>query len=448
MRSSALFLFAPLLLASPARAQSGADGQLTVSGSIRARYEMLDGQARTGFGPKDDLFSLRTLVLVEYDTGPLRIGAELQDSRVYGADLGSALSANDVNVLEPIQAYVAADIAAPFGNGSKLVLQAGRFTLNLGSRRLVAADDYRNTTNAYTGVRADVTLAGGWQATGIYVLPQQRLPEDSEAFRANRMALDREGFDQQLWGGLLSRTDAIAGAAAEIGFFRLIERDTPRRATRDRKLSSVSARVIRAPAAGKWDFEAETIYQSGRVRSDLAATASELGVSASFVHADIGYSFPGTLKARLSIEYDRASGDGAGGRFGRFDTLFGMRRADLAPAGIYAQIGRTNISTPGIRLEVAPTRRLDAFGVYRALWLAEPTDSFSTTGVRDATGRSGSFAGHQIEGRIRWWLVADRVRSETNAAFLAKGRFLREAPNALGAGSSVAYLSTALTFQF
>ena len=31
--------------------------------------------------------------------------------------------------------------------------QAGRFTLNLGSRRLVAADDYRNATNGYTGLK-------------------------------------------------------------------------------------------------------------------------------------------------------------------------------------------------------------------------------------------------------------------------------------------------------
>jgi hypothetical protein len=49
-------------------------------------------------------------------------------------------------------------VADAFGTGTKLGLQAGRFTLNLGSRRLVAADDYRNTTNGYTGIRADLGL--------------------------------------------------------------------------------------------------------------------------------------------------------------------------------------------------------------------------------------------------------------------------------------------------
>jgi hypothetical protein len=170
-------------------------------------------------------------------------------------------------------------------------------------------------------------------------------------------------------------------------------------------------------------------------------------VSAGFVHADVGYLFPGTARARLSIEYDHASGDGPGSGNGRFDTLFGMRRADLAPAGIYAQIGRTNILTPGVRLEIAPSRRFDGFFSYRAMWLADRHDAFSTTGVRDPAGRSGRFAGHQWEGRIRWTLLPDRLRAEVNATLLSKGRFLRDAPNA-PSGRTVHYASAALTKQF
>jgi hypothetical protein len=150
---------------------------------------------------------------------------------------------------------------------------------------------------------------------------------------------------------------------------------------------------------------------------------------------------------RLSVEYDRASGDGPGRTFGRFDTLFGMRRADLAPSGIYNSIGRANISTPGVRIEAAPGKRLDMFAVYRAMWLADPTDAFSTTGVRDPSGRSGSFAGHQIEGRIRYWLVPGFLRGEINAIWLGKGRFLRTAPNAPQTGDA-RYLSTVLMATF
>lgn len=414
---------------------------------MRVRYGAIDGQVRSGINAKDEIVAIRTTLLAEYRAGPIRVGAELYDSRVYGGDVRSGLTPNDVNVLEPVQAYVAADLGAALGRGSKTSLQIGRFMLNLGSRRLVAADDYRNTTNGYTGLRADYRGADGTQAVLIYTLPQVRLPDDPQSVLDNRHKFDRESFDLQLWGGLVSRPRVIAGATMELGYFGLAERDSPTRPTRNRNLHNVSARLMREPKPGKADFEIEGIYQLGTVRSSLAANAPELDVSAWFFHADAGYSFPGPLKARLSVEYDYASGDRAGGSYGRFDTLFGMRRADLAPAGLYSAIGRTNISTPGVRLEMAPTPSIDGFITYRAMWLAERTDVFSTTAVRDARGRSGSFAGHQLDGRIRWWLMPKRLRAELNAVWLAKERFLEAAPNAPRTGNT-RYISVALTTLF
>jgi hypothetical protein len=246
---------------------------------------------------------------------------------------------------------------------------------------------------------------------------------------------------------VLARPKTIAGATAELSYFRLQERDSPRQATRNRDLHTVGARVIRDPKAGRWDFEAEGFYQFGTIRAGLAAAAPRLDVAAWFLHLDAGYTFPGAAKLRVSVEYDRASGDGPQGTYRRFDTLFGMRRADLAPAGIYNAIGRANISTPGLRVEVAPGKRFDAFAVYRAMWLADRTDAFSTTGVRDPAGRSGSFAGHQIEARLRYWLVPSFLRAEVNAVWLAKGRFLKTAPNAPQTGDTH-YLATALTATF
>jgi hypothetical protein len=64
------------------------------------------------------------------------------------------------------------------------------------------------------------------------------------------------------------------------------------------------------------------------------------------------------------------------------------------------------------------------------MWLDSATDGFATTGVRDASGQSGKFAGHQVEGRIRYWLIPARLRFEYDGLLLAKGRFLRDAPNA------------------
>lgn len=418
---------AALAGATPAQAE---DDGLKLSGSVRLRFEEIEGQPRAGFDREDSLFNIRTQLAAEYRSGAFRIGAELFDSRAYGADRGTPISTNEVNALELVQAYVVGDIVAPFGNGTKLSLMAGRFTLNLGSRRLVAADDYRNTINGYTGLRADLTGPKGLKAVLLYTLPQQRRPDDGEGVRDNRVRFDHEGFDLVLWGGIVSKAKLVGPAMAELTYFHLGERDQPGRATRDRSLNTFGGRIIREPETGKFDYEVEAFYQTGSISASLAPTATQQAVSANFLHADAGYSFPGPWQPRLSVEFDRASGDRAGGDYGRFDTLFGMRRADLAPAGLYNAVGRANIITPGIRLEATPDKRWDWFAAYRPMWLASRTDAFSTTGVRDSSGRSGNFAGHQVEARVRYWLIPSRLRFEFDGLLLAKGRFLKDAPNA------------------
>jgi len=432
-----------LLSSTPAYAEDG----LTLSGSSRIRYETIDGQPRTGFNEADDLLNIRTIFTGEYRTGQLRLGAELYDSRVHGGEAGTPITTNEVNTLELVQAYIGYDVPDAFGSGTKLGLQAGRFTLNLGSRRLVAADDYRNTTNGYTGVRADLGLKGDLSATLIYTLPQVRLPDNRADIVDNRVRFDRENFDLVLWGGLATKKLAGKRSAVELSYYHLGERDSPKLVTRDRSLDTVGLRIYRDPAPGRADFESETIYQFGSLSASIAPTAPRLDVSAWFAHLEAGYTFAHPWSPHLSLEFDYASGDGLGGKFGRFDTLFGMRRSDLAPAGLYNAVGRTNLLAPGIRLEVAPTKRLDAFAAYRPLWLASRFDGFSTTGVRDATGGTGRFAGHQIEARVRYWLIPKRLRLEWNGLYLSKGRFLRDAPNATAGGDTL-YSSFNATVTF
>ncbi|MFM7028189.1 MAG: alginate export family protein [Chakrabartia sp.] len=435
-------------LSAPAQAAEGdTAGALRVSGSVRVRYETLDGQARAGLNATDEQLALRTTLLAEYRHGAFRLGGELYDSRAYLGKQGSAISSNDVNAFEPVQAYLAADIDPPFIPGAKASVQLGRFLLNLGSRRLIAADDYRNATNSYTGVRGDLTLRGGGTATLFYTLPQTRLPDDLPSVLDNVARLDRESFRQQLWGGVVAQPHALGRLMVEASYYRFQEKDAPGFPTRDRNLHSIGARLITAPQIGRFDYEVEGIYQFGHASPSTAAQAARLPVGAQFFHADMGYSFPGPMQIHLSVEYDRASGDRGRGKYTRFDTLFGMRRGDFGPAGIYAAIGRTNISSPGVRVEIAPNKKWDAFATYRVLWLASAVDSFSTTSVRDTSGASGSFAGHQVEGRVRYWFVPNRLRGEVNAAWLAKGRFLKNAPSAPETGDTH-YLAMAVTVSF
>ncbi|WP_269715493.1 alginate export family protein [Caulobacter sp. NIBR2454] len=430
-------------LTSAAEAEDAAEWKF--SGSFRTRYEVLDDQVRPNFNSNENLISIRTTLAVERRQGPLTLAAEMYDSRVTSANRRSPISTNEVNTAELVQAYAALKL-----DGEALgpvTLQAGRFMLNIGSRRLVAADDYRNTTNGYTGLRIDMAPAGV-KTTLIYVMPQVRRPGDIDSLLDNRQYPDTENDDLVVWGGLVARPRTIGKAALEAEFFHFEEHDAPGAPTRDRDLDTFGLRVILDPAVAAWDYEIEAIGQTGAVSRGSAVNDPTLDVRAGFVHADVGYTRAGGWKPRLSAEFDYASGDKPGGRYGRFDTLLGMRRADFGPSGIYAAIGRANIITPGVRLEVTPSKRLDAFASYRAMWLASDTDSFSTTSVRDAAGGSGDFAGHQLEGRVRYWAIKDRLRLEANGLLLAKGRFLQDAPNAPQNGDTSAYLAISAITQF
>jgi hypothetical protein len=172
-------------------------------------HEAIHGQPRVGFNEADDLVNFRTTLLAEYKDGPVRVAAELWDSRVYGGDQRTPITTGEVNPVELVQAFVEVKSNGLFGGDSTASFQAGRFLMNLGSRRLVAADDYRNTTNGYTGVRADLGWPDGWKATFVYTLPQRRRPDDPAELRRNVVALDREGFDLVLWCGMVNRARAI-----------------------------------------------------------------------------------------------------------------------------------------------------------------------------------------------------------------------------------------------
>lgn len=447
-----LLLALPALAAAslPATLQNaiGNPSDFTLSGSVRARFEALDGQFRPGLDAGDNALLLRTTLAAGYHAAGFRIGAELFDSRAYLVDRNSSVGSSDVNSFELVQAYVGGDFGALLGEGTSTTATAGRFTLDLGSRRLVARNDFRNTTNAFTGVHVDWQGPGQARLTLLYALPQLRLPADHAAVLANRTEFDHEGSELRFWGAFFSAPKLLPYSTLDLYVFGLEENDSAGRPTRNRHLRTPGARLFNAPAPGEYDYELEGAWQSGTLRDGTAAAAPKLDVAAYFVHAQVGRSFRTTWSPRIALAYDRASGDERGARrYHRFDPLFGARRFDFGPTSLYGPFARTNLSSPELRLEFRPAPRWDGLVAYRAAWLASSTGSFSNTGVRDASGKAGDFGGQQIETRARYWLVPERVRIEAGAAELIDGRFLDEAPNRAGHGNTLyGYLSLLSTF--
>lgn len=412
---------------------------LIVTASTRLRYETVDGRPRPGLPLAEDALQLRTGVALEYGPGPLTIGGELIDSRAYLTGARTALSENEVDAVELPQAYLKLRLDDALARGTTLGLEGGRFLINLGSGRLIATDEYRNTVNGFTGLRADLKRGDRFEATLFYVLPQERLPNAPEAIRANTVVFDRESFDAVLFGGYVHSKRTRGAAQAEFAYYRLAQHDSPGRETADRRLHTIDGRLFREATASAVDYDVEAAYQFGHASASTDATARSADVSAGFAHAAIGYSFAAAFKPRIGLFYDYASGNGQGGGQGgglhRFDTLFGSRRDDLGPSGTYAALARENISAPGIRFEAKPGKRVEALLDYRGIWLASRYDRFYN--VTDATGRSGDFGGQQVEARVRYWLVPQHLRLESNFALLYKGHFLRNAPTALATDQAV-----------
>src|SRR5258708_33743880 len=134
----------------------GSPDNWTISGTFRVRVEGIDDQFRPAPAARDDGFlSFRPTLFAEYHAAPVRIGADLFDSRGYREKKTSSVGTTEINALELGQAYLALDFGPRLGANSAGSVTAGRFTMDDGARRLIARNQFRNTINSFTGVRFD-----------------------------------------------------------------------------------------------------------------------------------------------------------------------------------------------------------------------------------------------------------------------------------------------------
>lgn len=436
-----------LVPATPGRAAGplhdalGASDKLLIEGSIRARFEVIDGQFRPGIADSSALL-VRSILRAEYDAGGVRLGGELQDARVYLAQQPSSVGTTEIDTFEFIQAYVVGEIA------EKAEVKLGRMTMDWGSRRLVSRQNFRNSTNAFTGVRFDWQPAKGNAVTLFWTMPHERLPNDKIGLQKNKFTNNMESLDLQFFGARAETANVLPTVAVETYLYRLAEQDSQTFLTRNRRLWTGGLRLLKAPKPGQFDVEVEAILQGGTSRASLRASdTTDLDVEAYFIHASVGHTFDASWSPRLVLSYDRASGNRPNGKFGRFDTLFGARVFEYGPSSLYGLVGRANLSSPEARLEVKPDKKWDGYFAVRPLWLESATDTFSSSGLRDESGLSGRYAGTQFDARARYWVIPGRVRAAAGAVLLAKGRFLETAPRAPENGNTH-YGYTEVTVSF
>ena len=441
-----------MLCAGAAQAQGGpaspdstasAPDKFSVSGSFRLRYESMDNTYRL-VGPKhDEILVSRLLVHAKVKGDKFYGGFELQDSRGWLHEDLTPVGTDDVNALEPLQTYIG------YKSGN-LDIQAGRMTMDVGSRRLISRNRMRNTINGFTGVRARWSNPVGIDLDAFLTMPVARLPNNLERDRMlnNEFELDQEHSERVLWGLLVSDLNVSGSFDSEAYLIGISEEDRPGFPTRNRDFVTVGARAHHS--GDTWAYEVEAAIQHGKNRATaLPADTTDLDHRAWFTHMEVSRKLQGGWDPRVILRFDYASGDDDpnDAEFNRFDTLYGDRRWEFGPTGIYGALTRSNILSPGVALRSKPSPATDFRIDYRPAWLASKRDVMPTAALRDPDGLSGSFIGHQVDLRWRWWSDSRKVTVDFTAAYLWKGEFLKDAPGAPQNGNTAyAYISTSLAF--
>jgi hypothetical protein len=381
---------------------------LQLSFEQRTRYEHLTHPFRPNISATEKHFPLRTGLRLEIGEAgrPVRFLVELQDSRVlYEKENLFSIRAN-INEFDFLQGQLQFNLDNLPSKGIESHIVLGRFTMDLGKRRLVARNNMRNTTNAFDGI--SWTLAGDWNWT-------------LRAFLTRPVLIDPYSLDPSsrlfFWGAYFE-SKRFRKAQMDVYYFGI--RD-PEKALLRQRQTTVGARLYNMPGPGTINYEIESAWQFGK-----SETADHL---AHFQHGEFGFSFNGPWAPRLSLHYDYASGDDNpdDNNANRFNLLFGARSFEFTPTGIYGPIYRSNINSPAVRIALNPVKKLQITAMFRTFRLASARDAWVGSGLQDSSARAGKSLGHNLEARIRW--QANRSLSvESGYARFFKGSYLDLVP--------------------
>lgn len=417
------------MLASTPLASQERSGSFELGGTQRTRYEALEGQFRAELDGTDRALALQTSLQFDWRRAGLEVVGELMDGRVALDDAGSYLSTSQTNTFEPVQAYVAWHRAGQANLGRESTLRAGRMTVDVGKRRLVARSRFRNTVDSFAGLDWQWHDAHGRAVRAFYLRPMNTLPGDDAGLLDDDFELDRGMRRNELLGLYYQPKPFANGSTVELYAFehRLRPTADPLFET-DMAVDhvTVGSRLYRAAEPARLDYEVEAIVQRGS-SGGLAAGVerTDLEHRAHFVHFEIGYELAVRASPRVAFQYDLASGDEDpnDARNERFDTLYGDRSFEYGPTGLYGAIARANLRSPGLRVTLRPNPRLQCVVVYRRVWLDESRDEWAGSDYRDSSGSGGRSVGRHLEASIRWDALDDRLQVDAGIAQLAAGSF-------------------------
>lgn len=390
----------------------------------RARYEHRDNDFRRADENIDDPLLLRTraYIGVKEILDPLRFAVEVQDSRRNNGDYSRAYDTRDVNQADILQGYLELHFKESIfgkddlGNNRPFWVRGGRLAWESLDRRLIARNEWRNTTNTFQGVRANIgDKNNDWQLEAFAVKPVQRFTR----------SLDEVDHSQDFYG-VIGDWRGWSEYVTLQPYYFLLKQDgnkvkynsngqeltgaTLSAAQIDRKIHTAGLRAYGAFNSG-WDYDTSYVKQWGNQDRFLSNALGSINVDheAYSYGAEVGYTFKNAWKPRVSAYYGVASGDSTPATgtdrtdSQRFERLFGFAR----PWSNNDYIQMENIRTPKLHLEFEPkvsflqNVKVDtSFSWYR---LDDASDRWQAgSNLRDRTGASGNDLGKEVDLRVRF----------------------------------------------
>jgi len=377
------------------------------------RYDWIDVaiEQRTRYEHRDDDYGLdrrsgdQTLTRTRFYLGlrevldPFRFVVEFQDARRFGDALDDARSVNEADILQLYGGLFFPDAA---GEGYPLYIRAGRMSFDVIDRRLVARNRFRNTTNAFDGLR--ITLGQettAWEIDSFAAMPVERRAEDC----------DRNNEEQWFYGVTGYWRRWSPHITLEPYYFIL---DDDAKGREDREIHTLGLHGFGLLGETGWEYDFDAAFQFG--------DEGDLSHRAFAAHGEIGYTLDAATDARVAAWVNYATGDRdpEDGVNQRFDRLFGASHSMYGYSDLFTW---QNMINPAAYFTVRPADRLKLEAFYRAYWLASRNDAWVVPGLRDVTGESGRFVGQEVDIQIKYRL-ARRAALEVGYAHFMPGDFV------------------------
>jgi hypothetical protein len=383
---------------------------VTIGGEVRERYEFRDN-ADFNEDASDTLSFIgsRIRLHLNYEVTPdIAAFIQIQDARIFG---GEATTVSNDNLLDLHQGYVG---IKNLGSASLIV---GRQELFFGDQRLVGHLGWFNTGRSFDGLRLTYTAApvriDVWGVSPkVYGSNTSANPSVTVS---NREHQEFYGVYASLKAGSVTLEPYVMYLLDGGPATGLITASTAPGQHR----TTGGMRVAGKALADAIDFTGEAAYQTGSMNA--RGSTPESDISAHAVALKAGYTAPVSMKPRIGIEYDRASGDSdpTDDKFETFENLFPTNHLHY---GYMDYVGWRNMQALRLSVSVKPNATTGVSLDYHRFSLAEESDNwyaasgavFRTTPVNNTE----SDLGQEID-LVAHMMVKEKVRLEAGY-----GRFM------------------------